>query len=255
MVCKNCGTVYNGDFCPTCAQSARVGRFDMQSLLKESFVSSLDIETGLFGTLKELALRPGPAIRDYLNGKRLSLYVPAKFLLLIGAVATFLALRYNIFSSATTEYDFLANWAWYSRHFIGFWAVAGEYTTVINIIAIPIFTFATWLFFRPLGDNFAEHLVMNSYVVAEQLALMIVMFPFLEIFPGAKSEIHNAYILIALAYNIWVYITFFNMRNWTGFTLSIMAYVYAQLLTIIVTHLIYLFFEMGGLLKYLALEF
>lgn len=226
----------------------------MSSLLKESFASSLDIEKGLFGTLKVLALRPGPAIRDYLNGKRLSLYVPAKFLLLIGAVATYLALKYHIFST-TTENNVFTGWEWYSRHFSGFWDVAGEFTTVINIIAIPIYASASWIFFRPVGDNFAEHLVMNMYVVAEQLALIVVMWPFLEIFPNAKLQIVAVYSVAVLVYNIWVYTTFFRMKNWMGITLSVMANIYAFLGTVIATHLIYLVFEVNGWLKYLQFEF
>ncbi len=226
----------------------------MRSLLRESLASSLDIETGLFGTVKKLALRPGPAIRDYINGKRLSLYVPAKFLLLIGAVATFLALRYHIFKT-TTENEIFTNWAWYTRHFIGFWDIAGEFTTVINIIAIPIYASATWIFFRPIGDNFAEHLVMNVYVVAEQLALIIVMVPFLQIFPAVKLEVVGVYSVVVFVYNIWVYTTFFNLKNWMGIVLSLMANVYAFVGTVVVTHLIYLLLEINGLIKYLQFEF
>lgn len=253
MVCKNCGTRFQGNFCPHCAQSASVERFNMKTLLAESFVSSLDIETGLFGTLKVLALRPGRAIRDYIDGKRLSLYVPAKFLLVIGAVTTILAIRYGIFHT-TTENNLFEDWAWYSTHFIGFWSFANEYSTLINIISIPIFASATYIFFKPLGDNFSEHLVMNMYVVAEQLAFIVVIFPFLELLPAFKSEIVGLYSLLVILYNIWVYTSFFKMRNWTGITLSIMANAYAFLATIVATHLIYLALEMFDLLPYLELE-
>jgi len=254
MVCKNCGTVFQGNFCPNCAQSASVDRFNMKNLLSESFESSLDIETGLFGTLKVLALRPGKAIRDYVDGKRLSLYVPAKFLLLIGAVTTFIAIRYGIFHT-TTEVNLFEGWDWYSQHFIGFWIFANDYSTLINIIAIPIYTSATWLFFKPIGDNFAEHLVMNIYITAQQLAFIIVMFPFLEIFPGWKPEIIGAYSGLVILYNIWVYTSFFNMKNWIGLVLSVMATAYGQFFTIILTHLIYLFLEVNDLVKYLEINF
>lgn len=254
MVCKNCGTVFQGNFCPNCAQSASVERFTMKTLLAESFESSLDIETGLFGTLKVLALRPGRAIREYIDGKRLSLYVPAKFLLLIGAITTFLSIRYHIFKVAT-ETNLFEDWAWYSTHFTGFWDFANEYSTLINIIAIPIYTSATWLFFKPIGDNFSEHLVMNMYVVAEQLALIVVMFPFLELFPHLKVEIIGIYSFVVIVYNIWVYTTFFRMKNWIGVTLSVMATAYAQLLTVVMTHLVYLALEASGLLPYLGWEF
>ncbi|WP_339792985.1 DUF3667 domain-containing protein [uncultured Imperialibacter sp.] len=253
MVCKNCGTVFQGNFCPTCAQSASVDRFDMKTLLAESFESSLDIETGLFGTLKELAIRPGQAIRGYIDGKRLSLYVPAKFLLLVGAVTTILSIRYGIFKVAQ-ESNFFEDWHWYKMHFVGFWDFANEYSTLINIIAIPIYTFSTWLFFKPIGDNFSEHLVMNIYVTAQQLALIVIMFPFLQLFPDAKAAIITVYTVMVLLYNIWVYTTFFRMKNWMGVTLSIMATAYAQLCTIIMTHLTFLALDVLNLLPYLEFE-
>lgn len=246
--------MFQGNFCPNCAQSASVDRFDMKTLLSESFESSLDIETGLFGTLKVLALRPGQAIRRYIDGKRLSLYVPAKFLLLIGAVTTILSIRYGIFKVAQ-ENNLFEDWHWYNMHFVGFWDFANEYSTLINIIAIPIYTFATWLFFKPIGDNFSEHLVMNIYVVAQQLALIVVIFPFLQLFPDFKVTIIGIYTFAVIVYNIWVYTSFFRMRNWVGITLAVMATAYAQLSTIIMTHVIYLMLDMLHVLPYLEFEF
>lgn len=249
MDCKNCGTTFEGNYCPNCAQNASVSRFTMKTLLAESFESSLDIERGFLGTLKVLALRPGTAIREYIDGKRLSLYVPAKFLLLIGAITTFLSIRYQIFKTGT-ESNLFEGWHWYTQHFIGFWDFANEYSTLINIIAIPIYSSATYLFFKPVGDNFAEHLVMNIYVVAEQLALIMLMFPLLEIFPGAKPEIVSLYTIVVISYNIWVYTSYFKMRNWIGLLLSVLTNVYALGCTIALTHLIYLGLETAGLLPY-----
>ena len=57
--CKNCNLIYKGNFCPRCGQNATVKRFDFKYFLKESFLSSLDIENGFFPTIKSLTLTPG----------------------------------------------------------------------------------------------------------------------------------------------------------------------------------------------------
>ena len=95
MKCKNCTFSFIGKFCPQCGQSEHVRRYRFNYFLRESFFSSLDIEESMKGTAIELLRNPGKVIQDYLRGKRLLLYSPAKFLFLVGALVTVLMLRYN----------------------------------------------------------------------------------------------------------------------------------------------------------------
>ena len=63
--CPTCGTNYQGNYCPRCGQSARIGRYS----LKKALLLFLDVwgmgNRGMFRTLRDLLLRPGYMIRDY----------------------------------------------------------------------------------------------------------------------------------------------------------------------------------------------
>lgn len=209
VTCKNCANVFTGKYCNQCGQSANVKRFSFGYFLKESFFSSLDIENGFFTTLWVLLVRPGRAIREYLEGRRVSLYVPAKFLVLFGAIATFLAVRYQLF----TQGEYSASLPGLSAYLQSFFNYAEENTTVINLISIPAFALSTFLVFRRKGYNYTEHLILNIYITAMQLVMLIVFFPLLEFAPSLHREIILCYTAITILYNAWAYIRFFEIRK------------------------------------------
>lgn len=204
MICKNCGNTFEGNFCNICGQSANTRRFHFFYFLKETFFSSLDIENGLFYTIKVLFIKPGLAIREYLDGKRISLYVPAKFLLLIGAMATFVSMRYDLFlSHELAPVAVIANLG-------DFLAFAQEYATIINVIAIPVFALFSWLFFRGEGYNYTENLILNIYITAQQLLMLLLVFPVVMIIPSAKEDIIAVYGVLTFIYNFWAYYSFYQ---------------------------------------------
>jgi hypothetical protein len=57
--CFTCGQEYQGNFCPHCGQSARIGRYSLRNAL----LLFLDVwgvgNRGMFRTLRDLLLRPG----------------------------------------------------------------------------------------------------------------------------------------------------------------------------------------------------
>ena len=81
--CSTCGRRYVGNFCPQCGQSAQVGRYSF----KNAFLLYLDVwglgNRGMFRTIRDLFLRPGYMIRDYLNGMQMAYFPPFKMLFLI----------------------------------------------------------------------------------------------------------------------------------------------------------------------------
>jgi len=239
MKCKNCEHDFEGNFCSHCGQNAGVHRFNFGYFLKETFFSSLDIENGFFYTLKALALKPGKAIREYIEGKRVSLYVPGKFLLLIGTVATFIAIRYELYLSEDVSEMYS------SKSFLPrleeFLMFAEEYTTVINVLTIPVFALSTFVFFKKHKYNFTEHLILNIYITAEQLAFLVVCSPLLLVWSEAKEETILVYSLITIAYNFWVYQSFFKLSNWKGWGKVILAIIAAYVVQFFVNYCFYIY--------------
>lgn len=93
--CQSCGTIYQGNFCPRCGQSFRVGRFSF----KTAFLLFLDIwgigNRGMFRSIRDLMLRPGYMIRDYVRGCQSAYFPPFKMFFIL---ATFSVLLNNGFS-------------------------------------------------------------------------------------------------------------------------------------------------------------
>jgi hypothetical protein len=249
-ICKNCDHKYEGNYCNLCGQPNDVQHFTILYFLKETFFSSLDIEGGFFHTIKLLAIKPASSIREYLKGRRLRLYVPGKFLLIFGAIATFITIKYQVVTMATDE-DlpfFLQLFQNVGFDTMGFFRYAEEFTTLVNIFAIPVFSLFTWVFFQK-KYNYAENLVLNTYITAMQLIALVISSPFIVLFPSMQSSTVAIYSIVILSYNIWVVLAFFGNYRWTSFLKMGAALICSFIGQFIINYLIYL--VIGDYMKFL----
>lgn len=85
--CPTCATHYQGNYCPRCGQSSRIGRYSF----KKAFLLFIDVwgigNRGMFRSLRDLILRPGYMIRDYLGGMQMAYFPPFKMLFLLTTVS------------------------------------------------------------------------------------------------------------------------------------------------------------------------
>ena len=90
--CINCGEVYKGRVCPQCGQKGTWTRYSW----RQAMLNFLDIwglgNRPMFRTLRELFLRPGYMIRDYLSGHRNFYFPPFKLLALMVVFSLFVGL-------------------------------------------------------------------------------------------------------------------------------------------------------------------
>ena len=81
--CATCGTHFEGNYCPRCGQLAQIGRYSF----KKAFLLFLDVwgvgNRGMFRSIRDLLLRPGYMIRDYLRGMQMAYFPPFKMLFLL----------------------------------------------------------------------------------------------------------------------------------------------------------------------------
>lgn len=102
--CTACSTDYVGNFCPRCGQSSRV---EERMTLRKTLLLFLDVwgigNRGMFHTLRDLILRPGYLIADYLQGKRASYFPPFKLLFLLTTLSLIVGSGFNILH---TDYTF-----------------------------------------------------------------------------------------------------------------------------------------------------
>ena len=79
--CLNCGTEFEGNFCPECGQSAETGRFTMKFIWENLLAAFISKDGGIWFTLKNLFTRPGAMIVEILNGKRRKFFSPFPMLI------------------------------------------------------------------------------------------------------------------------------------------------------------------------------
>ena len=81
--CATCGTHYTGNYCPRCGQSSRIARYSF----KNAVLLFLDVwglgNRGMFRSIRDLLLRPGYMIRDYLRGMQMAYFPPFKMYFLL----------------------------------------------------------------------------------------------------------------------------------------------------------------------------
>ena len=77
------GTHFEGNYCPRCGQSAQIGRYSF----KKALLLFLDVwgvgNRGMFRSIRDLLLRPGYMIRDYIRGMQMAYFPPFKMLFLL----------------------------------------------------------------------------------------------------------------------------------------------------------------------------
>ena len=95
-VCATCGTRFEGNYCPRCGQSARIGRYSF----KNALLLFLDVwgvgNRGMFRSLRDLILRPGYMIRDYLRGMQMAYFPPFKMFFLLFTLSILIQSGLNI---------------------------------------------------------------------------------------------------------------------------------------------------------------
>ena len=95
-VCATCGTRFEGNYCPRCGQSARIGRYSF----KKALLLFLDVwgvgNRGMFRSLRDLILRPGYMIRDYLRGMQMAYFPPFKMFFLLFTLTILIQSGLNI---------------------------------------------------------------------------------------------------------------------------------------------------------------
>lgn len=90
--CLNCGTLFVGNFCPNCGQSAKVKRLSISQGVMDLVSIFTNFENGFVHTCLELCYRPGYMMRDYIEGHRKEYVKPIPLLFLLGTVLLLLHL-------------------------------------------------------------------------------------------------------------------------------------------------------------------
>jgi hypothetical protein len=254
IICSNCSSYVTGHYCQECGQKAGDAKYTMKSMLYDIFFSTFHIEKkGLIFTIRELTLRPGLAIQKVVNGQRLYLYPAFKYLVLMGAIVIIFSLRYNFFHNEitqVTEHKTLPGWLdlemEHEVFFESFFKFAEAEATLLNIMAVPVFSLFSWLLLSRKRYNFAENLILNTFITAQQLFFLLLLVPFLEIVPQYRQTMIGLYTIGIMLYNGWAFIQFFSpgKPKFSHVSLTVLAVLFSYIYQFPLNMLVYYSYEM-----------
>jgi len=208
MECKNCNTIFDGNYCNNCGQKAGEERFTLKHLPGEFLHGFYHVHGGLIYTIKELFTRPGETLRGYISGKRIEYFNPFTYLLLISLVSGFVY-KWSGVPDHLNE-NFLA-----SGETLKF---TGKYFSYRMLLTIPFYAIMCSIIYRSFKYNLAEHLIINTFLLSQSMVLMnIWMLIGILIRPGNLGY-EILFISAFSSFMLYQVIVFFRIFN-TGKTL------------------------------------
>lgn len=180
--CATCNGARTGPFCAACGQRALGQRHTLRTLVVGAFRRLFNVERGLMHTVVRLTVDPGGVVRDYLAGRTV-VYVHPFIYLLLTFAAFALVFRFS-------------------------GGRGGGDMERVSAAAIAFFLAATSrIVFWGAGRNYAEHLILNTFLFAH--AVLLVAGP-LQLLSYALPQ--SAFIIVAIvlalaacAYIVWGY--------------------------------------------------
>lgn len=182
MKCKNCENTVSKNFCSHCGQRTSVTAINFRTLKDEFQNNIFQINRGFLFTIKQLIVRPGHAIRDFISGKRKPFYKPLSFLLVTTTIYIFVSYLLDVdsflanflndfkegFDNAKTENDkFKLNDTGIIE-----WLKTNQ--TYLVFVFVPVFSLASYIAFFKNKYNYYEHLVLQLYITGQQFIIITV---------------------------------------------------------------------------------
>ena len=156
--CRKCGSELAGKFCSACGQPREVRRIDGRYILYE-IGSVFNFEKGILYSKRELLIRPGKTIREFILSDRNRLVKPIIFIIICSLIYTVTSQLFH-WEDGYVAYEHSENtattviFAWIQNNY-GY----------ANIIMGAFVAFWTKILFRKYDFNFFEILIVICFVM------------------------------------------------------------------------------------------
>lgn len=173
MTCVNCELDHSYNYCPHCGEKALVNKITLKSIINEGLSTLTNMDKGFLYNVKQLTLNPAQLVKEYINGKRRNILNPISFLII--SVSLYLIVDSMIPREAQTE-EARSGFYDAGRRIGGFIKNYFKYFWILSVVWLST---STLLVFRRY--NFAEHLAINSFVLAQATLVGIITTPLFKL--------------------------------------------------------------------------
>ena len=236
MNCKNCNTEINQNYCPHCGEPAKLNRIDGKYILSE-IGSVLNFDKGILFTIKELLLRPGQSIKNFISNDRNRLVKPIVFIIITSLIYSVSQQLLNFedgyidFTTEDKKSAFLTISNWISNNY--------GYS---NIIMAFLIAFWIKIFFRKHNYNFFEILILLFFLMGIGMLALAVF--------GIIGSITHINVLdrggaiVVFLYIFWGIGQFFGKRKIINYLKGLLSYLLGMLSFILVAFIIGLLIDL-----------
>ncbi len=212
-------------FCPNCGQSEKPKRIDFH-YVKHEIEHVLHFEKGILFTIKELLIRPGESIREFISDDRNRLVKPIIFIIVSSLIYTLLNHFFHI-EEGYVKYDGLEKTALVK--IFGWFQANYGYMNILTGMFI-----AVWLkvFFKKYDYNFFELLIMLCFV----LGITMLIFAFFAIIEGITHiKLFKIAGILGFIYLVWAIGSFFDKKKIANYFKALASYLLGMLTFLILT--------------------
>jgi len=218
--CKSCDASINENFCPNCGRAAKLKRIDGKHLLHE-FEHVIHLDRGIFYTIKELLIRPGKNIREFISNDRNRLVKPILFIIITSLIYTVAGHLFHV------EGDFIV-FKESERSTIGtIFNWVNNHIGYANIIISFFIAFFLKLFFKKYDFNYFEILILLCFVMG---MAMLIYALFIIVEGLTKVPVMPIAGVISFVYITWAMGRFFDKKKVSSYIKSFIAYFLGMLL-------------------------
>lgn len=186
--CPNCGSTNIDNYCSSCGQKIFANRFTFKAFF-EVIGNALNFERGFIHTAIGLFQNPGTVINNYLKGKTKSYINPLNYILIITGIYAFLVLSLKIFDSSIeasnsivqgNNSELTPDMLAYQQNII---EVIKKYLNFVPLLLIPLASLFSKWYYRKRKLYYGEHLILNTFIFAQNLIITIFISPLVLIIP------------------------------------------------------------------------
>ncbi len=169
VTCKNCNTDITDKYCARCGQKADTKRITWSQIVHFIPHALFHVNRGFLFTMKELFIRPGYAVKEYIDGKRVSFSNPIMYIVLLGGFTT---LFYNYFDVPLNVEGENIHQMLRSSNIL-----SNKYFIIKTFAIIPLIAGICYFMFREFRLNFPEYIVMGAFLTGQMMLIILLFFP------------------------------------------------------------------------------
>jgi len=235
ITCSNCNHAFTGEFCNQCGQK-NSHRLTMGHLAHDVVHAITHADKGFFHLFLQLFYKPGVVAKEYIiEGKRKRYFLPFQYLVIISAIATFVAVNSHFFDT-TAQFmtpEMSATTAMQQEFMLKAKEFQTRYYNLLILIQLPFFALASFWVFKKQRLYFAEHLTLQTFLIAQTAVFGMIMMLFMSLIKINQGYMLVFMSLISILYQILAYKQFFGSTTSNSMLKGLAAYIVGFLLFLI----------------------